>query len=144
MRKRPSNNDFKRNPPIYIYGNRVITDDENGNKIEICGDVNSSNLLSDEMDVSSTVSKMKPKTKTFRIEYISAYPKRKATFMKRKRGLMKKSKELSILTGASVLCIVISERNEVGMYASEKMAVIGEECKRLLQQHFMTIFNYGN
>lgn len=144
MRNRSNGDEFGKKPPIYIYGNRIITDDENGNKIGIYSDLSSANLESDDVNNESSTLVAKPRAKMFRIEYITPYTKRKATFMKRKKGLMKKSKELSILTGASVLCVVISERNEVSMYTSDKMRVIGEECKRLLQEHFMTIFNSEN
>jgi len=144
MYDRPNSNEHKKKPQIYIYGNRVITDDANGNKIEICSDLSSNNLMSDEPEHIGRSAKSKPRTKMFRIEYISAYPKRKATFMKRKKGLMKKSKELSILTGASVLCVVISERNEVAMYTSDRMRSVGDELQRLLQEHFMTIFNFDS
>lgn len=77
----------------------------------------------------------------FRIEYIENDSKRRVTCAKRKKGLMKKAQELSILTDASILCIVINDRNEVSMFVSERMKIIGEECKKLIQQYFSMISN---
>lgn len=77
--------------------------------------------------------------KEFKIEYITRKSKRKTTFIKRQKGLMKKSRELAILTGAGVLCIVTNEKNEVAMYVSEQMRSIGEECKKLLSQRIFEI-----
>lgn len=54
----------------------------------------------------------KPRRKV-EISFIENKSRRQITFSKRKRGIMKKSFELSTLTGAPTLCIIASETGHV-------------------------------
>lgn len=60
------------------------------------------------------------------IELIEDSSRRRTTFSKRKRGLLKKSRELSALTGAQLLCVVVSESGRMHTFATPQLAPIVE------------------
>lgn len=123
----------------YIYGNTEVKKDPGGigytrtnidlNQISSIFE-GKSLLYSKPMNIMNF--KSEPKIKKFNIEYIASASKRKVTFSKRRKGLMKKANELDILTGACVLCIVINENGEASMYSSEKLKLLAENCKKYL------------
>ena len=83
----------------------------------------------------------KPKEKKSRgrvkidIEFIKDMVKRRHTFSKRRINMMKKVKELSMLTGTQVLLLVASETGRVYEFASDKFQpmITGEAGKALIQ-----------
>ncbi|KAI5148164.1 hypothetical protein ENBRE01_0152 [Enteropsectra breve] len=62
-----------------------------------------------------------PSSRKTTMEYIVPKTKRSVTFSKRKRGLMKKAHELSILTGAQILVVVASECGHIFTYSTDKL-----------------------
>ncbi len=59
--------------------------------------------------------------KKISLEYINKKCKRSVTFSKRKKGIMKKAFELSILTGADVMVMIANETGHVYTYATPKL-----------------------
>ena len=78
---------------------------------------------SPEVDIIGIDRETKKKTKgrcTVPLKLIQDKQRRHTTFSKRKKGLLKKSSELSILTGTQVMCVVASETGQVFTYGSRK------------------------
>lgn len=137
-----SNENFKQKiqgTEKYIYGSTEVKKDPGGagfiradqDHSEISSIFDGKSLLysrkGDEMSFNTD-----SKIKKFNIEYMASASKRKVTFSKRRKGLMKKANELEVLTGSCVLCIVINENGEASMYSSEKLKPLAENCKKYL------------
>lgn len=85
----------------------------------------------DEEDEDRTPSQTRQK---YPIKYIENKTRRHVTFAKRRHGIMKKAYELSVLTGANVLLLVLSNNGLVYTFTTPKLepVVREEEGKQLL------------
>lgn len=70
------------------------------------------------------------------IKYISNRARRQVTFAKRRHGIMKKAYELSVLTGANVLLLILSKSGLVYTFTTPKLERIvrEEEGKSLIRR----------
>jgi hypothetical protein len=70
------------------------------------------------------------------MEYIKSKERRQITFYKRKRGLIKKAHELSILTGSELLLLIASETGHIYTYATDCLQpiIMEEENKSFIHQ----------
>lgn len=86
----------------------------------------------DEEDEDRTQADL-PKQK-YPIKYIENKTRRHVTFGKRRHGIMKKAYELSVLTGANVLLLVLSNNGLVYTFTTPKLepVVREEEGKQLV------------
>ncbi|CCF56824.1 hypothetical protein KAFR_0B05290 [Kazachstania africana CBS 2517] len=69
------------------------------------------------------------------IKYIENKTRRQVTFAKRRHGLMKKAYELSVMTGANILLLIVSNTGLVYTFTTPKLepVVINEEGKNLIR-----------
>lgn len=75
-----------------------------------------------------------PGRRKINIEYLNKRDKRNITFSKRKKGIMKKAYELSVLTGSEVLLILGNELGQVYTFATPKLRPILNEEKDFIRQ----------
>lgn len=70
------------------------------------------------------------------VKYIANRARRHVTFAKRRHGIMKKAYELSVLTGANVLLLILSKSGLVYTFTTPKLERIvrEQEGKRLIRQ----------
>ncbi|KAF7691500.1 Serum response factor like protein B [Cucumispora dikerogammari] len=68
-----------------------------------------------------------PGRRKINIEYLKKRDRRSITFSKRKKGIMKKAYELSVLTGSEVLLILGNEVGQVYTFATPKLRPILHE-----------------
>lgn len=52
---------------------------------------------------------------------VNIFSNKKVTYYKRKKGLLKKAMELSVLCGVKVLLCIVDKRNKVNLFSSEKL-----------------------
>ncbi|KAL6121517.1 hypothetical protein NUSPORA_01548 [Nucleospora cyclopteri] len=76
---------------------------------------------SEEKEYVENISRERSGKKKIKLEYINKKAKRGVTFSKRKKGIMKKAFELSVLTGADILLVVANENGHVYTYATNKL-----------------------
>ncbi|CAN7125726.1 unnamed protein product [Brassica rapa subsp. narinosa] len=76
---------------------------------------------------------MKGKIEIKRIENLTS---RQVTFSKRRKGLMKKAHELSVLCDAQVAAIVFSQKGKLYEYASSDMKKMIERCELHRREYF--------
>lgn len=72
------------------------------------------------------------------LRYISQKTKRSVTFSKRKKGIMKKAYELSLLTGSQVLLLISNENGHVYTFATSKLKPVITEHEHLINQYLNT------
>ncbi|KAM0676331.1 transcription factor of the MADS box [Gurleya vavrai] len=90
-----------------------------------------------EKETSSSSDSKKPIKKGRKkivMEYIQKPDKRSVTFSKRKKGIMKKAYELSVLTGNQVLLLIASDKGHVYTFATPKLKPMIIKHERLIQQ----------
>ncbi|KCZ81668.1 hypothetical protein H312_00846 [Anncaliia algerae PRA339] len=68
------------------------------------------------------------------LKFIEGKTRRGVTFSKRKKGLMKKAYELSVLTGSEVLVLVASEGGNVYSFATDRFKKIIDEHQQLIKE----------
>lgn len=124
----------KMNESNESFGNAVLQNNEYSDYYEGNDDKDEIYYQTQDGLVSASIlreefSKVKAKRRSFKIEYINSVSRRRITFAKRRKGLLKKAEELSILTGCEVLCIVMDKSGEVSWYRSQKMQNLSKICQ---------------
>lgn len=71
--------------------------------------------------------------KKIKLEYIHGRNKRSVTFSKRKKGIMKKAYELSVLTGTEILLLIAGDSGRVYTFATDKLKPIILEHENIIQ-----------
>lgn len=91
--------------------------------------------LSDRTPMSAVEGSKTPKRK-LGIKYIANRTRRHVTFAKRRHGIMKKAYELSVLTGANVMLLILSKSGLVYTFTTPKLEplVREEEGKSLIRR----------
>ncbi|KAK6090339.1 hypothetical protein P3W45_000696 [Vairimorpha bombi] len=97
-------------------------------------DYYNSNFNNSMMSDLSTSKEKVNSRKKIKLEYISGKNKRNVTFSKRKKGIMKKAYELSVLTGSEILLLVASESGHVYTYATQKLKPIIRDHEHIIQK----------
>merc|ERR1712000_339458 len=72
--------------------------------------------------------------KKIEMKFIKDRNRRSVTFSKRKKGIMKKAYELSVLTGSEVLLLVASESGHVYTFGTPKLRPIISKQEYIIQQ----------
>lgn len=68
------------------------------------------------------------------LKFIEGKTRRGVTFSKRKKGLMKKAYELSVLTGSEILVLVASEGGNVFTFSTDRFKKIIENHQNLIKE----------
>lgn len=89
---------------------------------------------SNNKEVSETLTTNSYGRRKIDIQFIQEKNRRSVTFSKRKKGIMKKAYELSVLTGSEILLLVASETGHVYTFATPKLRPIISSQESFIQQ----------
>ncbi|QLQ80140.1 hypothetical protein HG537_0D01410 [Torulaspora globosa] len=84
----------------------------------------------------SSVMEVKTTKRKVNIKLIANRTRRHVTFAKRRHGIMKKAYELSVLTGANVMLLILSKSGLVYTFTTPKLEpfIRDEEGKKLIRR----------